>query len=73
MSDQNTTSPHNINAITKQTRDENKETYWLGDYKLIQYQILQTNMTRTVWQTVSRITIEILGVKGLSHTFFGKT
>ena len=28
--------------------DENKEKYHLGDYKLIQYQILQTNRTRTV-------------------------
>ena len=32
---------------------------------MIQYQILQTNITRTVWQTVRRITNEILGVKGL--------
>ena len=32
---------------------------------MIQYQILQTNITRTVWQTVRRITYEILGVKGL--------
>ena len=46
----------------KQTSDENKEKYQLGDYKLIQYQILQTNITRTVWQTVRRITNEILGV-----------
>ena len=36
----------------------------LGDYKLMQYQILQTNMIRIVWQTVRRITREILGVKG---------
>ena len=33
---------------------------------MIQYQILQTNITRTVWQTVRRITNEILGVKGLT-------
>ena len=39
----------------KQTSDENKEKYQLGDYKLIQYQILQTNITRTVWPTVGRI------------------
>ena len=32
----------------KQTSDENKEKYQLGDYKLIQYQILQTNITRTI-------------------------
>ena len=34
-----------------QTSDENKTKYQSGDYKLIQYQILQTNITRTVWQT----------------------
>ena len=33
---------------------------------MIQYQILQTNITWTVWQTVRRITNEILEVKGLS-------
>ena len=52
----------------KQTSDENKEKYQSGDYKLIQYQILQTNITRTVWQTVRRITDEILRVKGLPFT-----
>ena len=26
----------------------------------------QTNITRTIWQTVRRITNEILGVKGLT-------
>ena len=30
---------------------------------MIQCQILQTNITRTIWQTVRRITNEILGVK----------
>ena len=34
---------------------------------MIQYIIiLQTNITRTVWQTVRRIINEILGVEGLS-------
>ena len=33
-----------------------KKKYQLGDYKLIQYQILKTNMIR---QTVRRITNEI--------------
>ena len=32
---------------------------------MILYQFLQTNITRAVWQTVRRITNEILGVKGL--------
>ena len=36
MSDQDKISLHNI----KQTSDENKEKYELGDYELIQYQIL---------------------------------
>ena len=62
MSDQERISPYNINTISS---DENKEKYQLGDCKLIQYQILQFNITRTVWQTVGRITNEILGVKGL--------
>ena len=61
MSDRDRISPHNI----KQTSDENKEKYQLGDYKLIQHQILQTNITTTVWHTVRGITNEILGVKGL--------
>ena len=65
MSDQDRISPYNI----KQTSDENKEKYQLGDYKLIQYQILQTNNTRTVWQTVKRITNEILGFKRLTFYF----
>ena len=64
-SDQDRISPYNI----KQTSDENKEKYQLGDYKLIQYQILHANITRTVWQTIRRITNEILGVKGLKTIF----
>ena len=43
--------------------DENKENYQSEYYKFIQYQILPTNITRTVWQTVRRIKNEILGVK----------
>ena len=41
-----------------------KKEIQLGDYKLMQYQILQTNIIRIVWQTVRRITREILEVKG---------
>ena len=37
---------------------------------LIQYQILRLNIFRIVWQTVRRITNEILGVKGF--TWFSK-
>ena len=66
MCDQDRISPYNINRISsKQVMRNYKEKYQLGDYKSIQYQILQTNITRTVWQTVRRITNEILGVKGL--------
>ena len=57
MGNQDRSSPNNIN----QTSDKNKEKYQLGDYKLFQYPILQTNTTRTVWQTVRRITDEIFG------------
>ena len=35
---------------------------------MIQYLILQTNVTRTVWEIVRRITSEILGVKGFIPT-----
>ena len=54
----------NINEISI-SRDKKKEKYQLGDYKLIQYQILWTNIIRIVWQPVGRITNEILEVKGL--------
>ena len=53
-----------INEISI-SRDKKKEKYQLGDYKLIQYQILWTNIMRIVWQPVGRITTEILEVKGL--------
>ena len=53
-----------INEISI-SRDKKKEKYQLGDYKLIQYQILWTNIIRIVWQPVGRITTEILEVKGL--------
>ena len=49
-----------------QKSDENKEQYQYGEYWLIQYQILQTNIIRTVWQTLRKITNEILRVKGLT-------
>ena len=54
---------YNINKKS----DENKEKDQLGGYKLIQYQILQTNISRTVQQKVRRITNKILGVKGLTQ------
>ena len=36
---------------------------------MIQYQSLQIDIIRIVWQTVRRITDEILGVKGLTSIF----
>ena len=32
---------------------------------IVRYQILKINIMRIIWQTVRRITNEILGVKGL--------
>ena len=64
MSDKERISPYSVNAISsRQMRRIKKETK-LGDYKLMQYQILQTNIIRTVCQTVRRIIREILEVKG---------
>ena len=40
---------------------------------MIQYQILQTSIMRIIWQTVRRITSEILGVKGLTQDMNCKT
>ncbi|RMX41905.1 hypothetical protein pdam_00006655, partial [Pocillopora damicornis] len=48
----------------KHRSDENKIKYQLGDYESIQYQILQIDIIIIAWQTVRRITNEILGVKG---------
>ena len=36
---------------------------------MIQYQILHTNIARTVCQTIRRITNEVLGVKGLKDKY----
>ena len=43
--------------------DENKVKYQIGDFQLIQYQILQIDIKRIVCQTVQRITNEILVVQ----------
>ena len=65
MSDCDRISLYNINTISSR-QVMILMNYQLRDYKLIQYIILQTNITRTVWQTARRISDEILGVKGLS-------
>ena len=65
MSDQDRISPYNINTMaSRQVMRIKKETLIWG-LLVDQYQILQTNITRTILQTVRRITHEILGVKGL--------
>ena len=68
MSDQDIISPYNISTISSRQVMRIKKDIDYGDYKLIQYQILQTNITRTVWQTLRRITNETLGVEGLIHS-----
>ena len=66
ISDQDRISLY-INQYTiKQTSDENKEKYQVGDYRFIQYQILQNYKIWTVRKTVRRITDEILQVTGLT-------
>ena len=64
MSDQDRISPYNINTESSRLVRRIKMKTQLGDYKLIQYQILQIEITSIVWQTVGRITNKILGVKG---------
>ena len=51
-----------ISVQYQSDNDKNKEKYQLGDYRLIQYQLLQTNITN-----------EILGVKGITSEFIGDT
>ena len=63
MTRENLSSQYQYNI--KHRSDENKVKYQLGDYLLIQYQFLQIDIITIVWQTVRRITNEILGVTGL--------
>ena len=66
MSDRDWISPYYFKPTSsKQVMRVKKDLYQLGDYQLIQYQILQNNTKRVIWQTVRRIASEILGVKGL--------
>ena len=52
MSDQDRISPYSETS----SREVTRKIYQYGEYKLIQYQILKTNITRIVWQRVRRIT-----------------
>ena len=65
MSDQDIISPYNINTISSRQVMRIKKILIRG-LLIDPIPILQTNITRTIWQTVRRITNEILGVKGLT-------
>ena len=64
MSDQDRISPYNNNTISSRQVTKIKTNINLPLYKLIQYQILRNNITRTEWLTVRRLAREILGVNG---------
>ena len=66
MGDQDRISPYNINTESSRQMRRIKKKTQLGEYKLIRYQILQIEIISILWQTVRRITNEILGVKGLT-------
>ena len=48
MSDEVRISPNNIKMKIKWTGDKNKKKYQVGYYLLIQYQVLQIKIIRTV-------------------------
>ena len=64
MSDQDRISPYNNDTISSRQVTKIKTNINLPLYKLVQYQILKTNITRTEWLTVRRLAREILGVHG---------
>ena len=65
MSDQERISPYNVNTESSiQVRRIKKKTQ-LGNYELIQDQILQIEIIRILWQTVERNSNEIMGAKEL--------
>ena len=64
MSDQEKISPRSVNAISSRQMRRIKKKTQLGDYKLIQYQILQTNIIRIVWQIVGELLMRSRKWKG---------
>ena len=64
----NVISPGNIQKSSRQVM-RTKKKYQEGDYPLIQYQALWTEIIGIVWQIVRRITNEIMEVEGLSKLF----
>ena len=65
INDQYRISPYNINTILSRNVTRIWWKYKVRDYSLIQNQILRINIIRVTWQTVRRITNEILGMRGL--------
>ena len=68
MSDQDIIYPYIIDTKSIQGMRIKKNINNLEDCWLIQNQILQTQIIRIVWQTVRRITNEILGVQGVKKS-----
>ena len=65
MSDQDIISPYNINTISSKQVMRIKKIL-IRELLIDPKPILQTNITRTIWQTVKRITNEILVVERLT-------
>ena len=70
-SNQDKISSYNTDTISSRQGIGIKRKYPWGDYWLIQYQILQTNIILVEWQMVRRITNEII-VKVLKESSFVK-
>ena len=68
MSDQDIIYPYIIDTTSIQGMRIKKNINNLEDRWLIQNQILKTQIIRIVWQTVRRITNEILGVQGVKKS-----
>ena len=68
MSDQDIIYPYIIDTTSIQGMRIKKNINNLEDCWLIQNQILKTQIIRIVWQTVRRITNEILGVQGVKKS-----
>ena len=65
MSDQDRISPHNLNIISSRPVMRIKKISIKG--LLVDSMIISSNyITRTVWQTVRRITNEMMGLKRLT-------
>ena len=67
ISDQDRISPYDINTISSRQVMRIKKNFSEGIISWSNTKILLTNITGTVWQTVRRISNEILGVKELKE------